>query len=92
MKNSPDHGVTAPMTCTEAVLLLWDYLDGELDDVRREHVRVHLAECGHCRDQYTFEGAFLQAVDRMIDEPLDISALRARIVEALEEKGFPPIR
>jgi anti-sigma factor (TIGR02949 family) len=92
MTNFSGDRVAAPMSCTEAVQLLWEYLDGELDEARRERVRVHLTECSHCRDQYTFEGAFLHAVDRMIDEPLDISALRVRIVKALEEKGFPPIR
>ena len=76
------------MSCDEAVQLLWDYLDEELDEARRERVRVHLEECGHCRSQYTFEGAFLRAVDGLIDQPLETSALRARILKALRDSTF----
>jgi anti-sigma factor (TIGR02949 family) len=90
MSTQQINGAEARMSCDEAVQFLWDYLDGELDEARRERVRLHLAECDHCRGQYTFEGAFLQAVDGLIDQPLETSALRARIVKALEEKGFKP--
>jgi len=78
----------ARMSCHEAVQLLWDYLDGELDEVRRERVRRHLEECRHCRSQYTFEGAFLRAVERLIDEQVETTALRARIMTALADKEF----
>lgn len=75
------------LTCADAVRMLWDYLDGELDAPRREQVRAHLTECAHCRDQYTFEGAFLETVDRLIDEPIDTTVLRLRIVAALRRRG-----
>jgi anti-sigma factor (TIGR02949 family) len=76
------------MSCAEAVRLLWDYLDHELDEAHRGRVRAHLAECDHCRTHYTFEGAFLRTVDRLIEEPIDTAALRRRIVKALAEKGY----
>lgn len=79
--------VKAPMSCDEAVRVLWDYLDTELDDALRERVREHLLECAHCREQYTFEGNFLRAVGNLMDEPLDTSALRARILAALRARG-----
>lgn len=79
---------TAPMSCDEAVRVLWDYFDGELDETLRERVRNHLLECAHCRDHYTFEGAFLQTVGGVIDEPIDTTALRGRILEALRARGY----
>jgi anti-sigma factor (TIGR02949 family) len=90
MRNTQD--LASRMSCADAVRLLWDYLDGELDAERRARVRAHLAECSHCRDQYTFEGAFLHAVDRLIDEPIDTNALRSRVLKALEERGSRPRR
>jgi anti-sigma factor (TIGR02949 family) len=76
------------LSCEEVVLLLWDYLDSELDDDRRERVREHLAECDHCAGQFTFEGAFLRAVGGVIDHPLDTTALRRQIVRRLAEQGY----
>lgn len=77
-----------PMTCHEAVRVLWDYLDRELDDALRARVREHLAECHHCRSQYTFEGNFLRTVGSVIEEPIETSALRARILDALRARGY----
>ena len=77
-----------PMTCHEAVQVLWDYLDHELDDALRERVSEHLAECDHCRSQYTFEGNFLRAVGSVIEAPVETSALRARILDALHARGY----
>lgn len=74
--------------CAEVVVVLWDYLDEELDAHRRDAVRRHLAECDHCSEHFTFQGAFLRAVANVIDEPIDIVSLRARVVEALEAEGF----
>jgi anti-sigma factor (TIGR02949 family) len=80
--------VKAPMSCAEAVRVLWDYLDTELDAVLRERVREHLVECAHCRDHYTFEGNFLRAVEGLMDQPIDTTALRARILDALRARGY----
>lgn len=88
MKSHESRHADVRLSCADAVSMLWDYLDGELDESRRQQIRAHLEECGHCRDQYTFEGAFLNAVDRLIDEPIDVAALRARILNALRAKGY----
>jgi anti-sigma factor (TIGR02949 family) len=80
------------LSCEEVVQLLWDYLDSELDELRRERVRSHLAECDHCAGQFTFEGAFLRAIGTLIDEPLDTTALRRRIVNRLGEDGYDRAR
>ena len=44
------------------------------------------------RDLYTFEGAFLRTVSRLLDESDDVSALRSRIVDALRRQGFHDAR
>jgi len=77
-----------PLSCEQVVQLLWDYLDGELDAARRERVRAHLAECDHCAGQFTFEGAFVRAIRGVIDEPLDTTSLRQRIVRRLAAQGY----
>ncbi len=76
------------MSCEDAVRLLWDYLDEELDDVRRARVRLHLQACEHCREHFGFHRSFLRAVAAVVDEPIDTTTLRRRIVDALEEDGY----
>jgi mycothiol system anti-sigma-R factor len=75
--------------CEAVIRSVWDYLDGEIDGDRKERIRRHLERCDHCRDQYTFEGAFLRSVARLIDDDSETSALRSRIESALLEHGFP---
>jgi mycothiol system anti-sigma-R factor len=77
-----------PLTpCHEVVALLWEYLDDELDAAGRQRIREHLDECKHCEDHFTFEGAFLRSVAKVLDEPIDVSGLRSRIVETLRTEG-----
>jgi mycothiol system anti-sigma-R factor len=76
------------LSCEEIVQLLWEYLDGELDEARRGRVRAHLAECDHCAGQFTFEGAFLRTIANLIDQPLDTTSLRRRIVKRLTAQGY----
>ena len=75
------------MPCHEVVALLWEYLDGELDDNMRARIREHLDHCHGCTDHFTYEGAFLRTVTRVIEEPLETGALRERILAALREEG-----
>ena len=75
------------MPCHEVVALLWEYLDGELDEAMRTRIREHLDHCHHCTDHFSFEGAFLRTVTRVIDEPCETGALRQRILAALRAEG-----
>ncbi len=78
----------ADMSCEDVIRSVWDYLDDEIDVDRKAEIQRHLGLCDHCRDQYTFEGAFLRSVGRMLDDDRDTQALRARIELALMKHGF----
>lgn len=80
------------LSCEEVARSVWTYLDGEIDAHRATRIREHLDTCDHCRDLYTFEGAFLRTVARLLDEPGDTSALRSRIVDALQRQRFQSAR
>jgi mycothiol system anti-sigma-R factor len=76
--------------CHEVVALLWEYLDEELDEQMRTRIREHLDHCEGCTDHFTYEGAFLRTVSRVIEEPLETGALRQRLVAALRDEGYEP--
>lgn len=80
------------MSCEEVARAVWAYLDDEIDADRASRIRDHLGICDHCRDLYTFEGAFLRTVARVLDESEDVSALRSRIVEVLRSQGYQDVR
>jgi mycothiol system anti-sigma-R factor len=48
--------------CTEAVRELYVYLDGELTEVRREEIRVHLDGCGPCGGAAEFEAELRRVI------------------------------
>ncbi len=74
--------------CEHVITSVWDYLDDEIDAHRKEQLRRHLAICDHCRDQYTFEGSFLRAVARILDQDTHAESLRRRVEAALVKHGF----
>jgi mycothiol system anti-sigma-R factor len=74
--------------CEHVIQSVWDYLDEEIDADRKERIRQHLELCDHCRDQYTFEGAFLRTVSRLLEDDAEVDSLRTRIETALIKHGF----
>ena len=78
--------------CGHVISSVWDYLDDEIDADRKRQIRRHLEACDHCRDQYTFEGAFLRSVSRILNDETDYDSLRRRVETALIKHGFSKAR
>ena len=80
----------AHIPCEHVIQSVWDYLDDEIDDDRKERIRHHLELCDHCRDNYTFEGALLRSLGRLLDDGNgETASLRTRIERMLVGHGFP---
>jgi anti-sigma factor (TIGR02949 family) len=43
------------MNCRDALKVLYEYLDSQLDNATSDDVKKHLAQCKHCFDTYQFE-------------------------------------
>jgi anti-sigma factor (TIGR02949 family) len=67
---------TRTLSCDEALRLLAEHLDGELDGARRDEVEAHLARCRSCFSRADFE--------RQLKSRL--AALRERAVEPTFEE------
>ena len=80
------------IACDEVIRAVWDFLDGEIDERKRQRIATHLELCDHCRDQYTFEGAFLRAVSRLLDRDDESVSLRDRIEMELTKHGFSKVK
>lgn len=70
--------------CEEALRDLYSYLDGEITEERREHIRHHIDECGPCLEAFDFEVELRQLVARTCQRDAPDS-LRDRIARAIHD-------
>jgi mycothiol system anti-sigma-R factor len=79
-----DHG---HISCDEALHLVYEYLDGELEDVSQERVRAHFEVCAMCYPHLRFEKSFRAAVARASQGETAPAELKAHLLELLERAG-----
>lgn len=69
--------------CNETLQELYEYLDGELTEVRRTHIEQHLNDCSPCYEAFDFEAELRMVVRRRCTENVP-EQLRQRIAKAIE--------
>lgn len=71
--------------CDEALANLYTYLDAELEEVRCDEIKAHLAECGGCDRPYDFERRLRDVIRAKLDEEVpDAMIVRIRAVLSVE--------
>jgi len=77
------------LSCSEALVRVQEFLDGELGDVPAEQVRRHFEVCESCYPHLCFERAFLDAVKRCggATAPAELRAKIAALVERADSEG-----
>jgi anti-sigma factor (TIGR02949 family) len=77
------------LTCTEALVRVQEFLDGELGDVSAEQVRTHFEVCERCYPHLCFERAFLAAVRRCGSRaaPDELKAKIAALLQAADSES-----
>ncbi|MBW3627960.1 MAG: zf-HC2 domain-containing protein [Gemmatimonadetes bacterium] len=71
--------------CDHVIAQLWEYLDGELDELRSQEVRQHLERCARCFPEHDFRGAYLKLMRRCSTQQVPVE-LRRRIFETVLEE------
>ena len=81
------------MDCDEAIVRLYEYVDGELTVWRRQAITRHLDECPPCAEGFDFEIELRQVIAMKCRDEVP-PALKRRIAEAIgysvveeEERG-----
>ncbi|MBN2355991.1 zf-HC2 domain-containing protein [candidate division KSB1 bacterium] len=79
------------MKCREALKLLYDYLDKQLDEKTVNDVQEHLAECKHCFETYQFEEHLNNFVKQkgVDDYSSAVDSLKIKVMHRIEELGGP---
>lgn len=70
--------------CEEALRLVHDYLDGELEGVPRSQVRRHFEACARCYPYLGFESAYREAVRRAGAGESAPAELKTKVLELLD--------
>ena len=71
--------------CEEALRLVHEYLDGELDGVSQRKVKRHFDVCGRCYPHLKLESSYREAVRRAAAGEAAPPELRAKVTRLLAE-------
>ena len=74
------------MNCESALELLFDFLDGELEDATNEEVAQHLAVCQNCYPYFNFQRLFLDRLAASGESQTELPELARRIRELLDRE------
>ncbi|MBI2408079.1 MAG: zf-HC2 domain-containing protein [Gemmatimonadetes bacterium] len=81
----PTRPQVAPMSCREAMAVLWDLLDDELDETMAVRVRAHIEICRGCRGHHDFSKAFLERLATARDADATPRELRERLLRLRDQ-------
>jgi mycothiol system anti-sigma-R factor len=70
--------------CQDALHTLYNYLDGELTEERRQAIRHHLDECEPCLHAFDFEAELKVVIARSCREQLP-QQLKDKIAKAISD-------
>jgi anti-sigma factor (TIGR02949 family) len=73
------------ITCHEALNVVHDFLDGELDGVSEQEVRAHFEVCEVCYPHLHLEELFKEALQKVARGEQAPPELRAKVVELLAQ-------
>ena len=83
--DSPGKTAVAMISCEEASARLFEYLDGELEGMPEEEVRLHLEACEACYPRVQFEKHFLEALRRSNGGGRVSESLRERVIQSVTQ-------
>ncbi|MFN2505282.1 MAG: mycothiol system anti-sigma-R factor [Acidimicrobiales bacterium] len=74
--------------CSEAVEMLYHYIDGQLNQERRTLIQRHLDDCPPCLDAFDFEAELRMVVAHKCRDRVP-EQLRLRVAEAIRAVRDP---
>ena len=83
--NGASSGEMEMISCHDALRLVHEYLDGELQDVSDQQVQAHFDVCQQCYPHLHLESVFRDTVRRAAGTQTAPPELKARLSEILAE-------
>ena len=73
------------ISCEEALSVIYEFLDGELDDIPQQRVREHFEVCRRCYPQLRLEEAFRAAIQNASRRETAPPEFKARLLDLIAE-------
>jgi len=84
-EHAPDHAHPEGISCEDALRLVHDFLDGELEDTSGANVKAHFEQCQRCYPFLRLEESFRLALRKAARGETTPPDLRDRVLNVLEE-------
>jgi len=73
------------ISCEDALRLIHEFIDGELEHVSRERVKAHFDVCGRCYPHLCLEESFREAVHKAARGEKASPEFKSRLMDLLAE-------
>jgi mycothiol system anti-sigma-R factor len=73
------------LDCEQVLELVWEYLDGEMEETRVVEIRTHVDGCFECGRRYDFQRRLMILIEQKCREGPVPAAVRERLFRLLEE-------
>ena len=81
-EGTPDSGM---ISCEEALSLVYEFLDGELEETPRQKVQEHFDVCQRCYPHLRLEESFRAALQRATHGEVAPPELKSRLLDLIAE-------
>jgi len=71
--------------CEQVLQLVWQFLDGEVDETHYHEIEIHITACAACGPRYEFQRRLLALIEMKCREGPVPGALKQRLFRLLEE-------
>lgn len=73
------------LDCEQVLQMVWQFLDGEIDETRYVEIQVHVTACAECGPRYEFQRRLMDLIQQKCREgPVPVE-LKQRLFRLLEE-------
>jgi len=71
--------------CEQVLQIVWQFLDGEVDEVRYVEIQAHIAACADCGPRYEFQRRLMVLIEQKCRAGPIPMGLKRRLFRLLEE-------
>ncbi len=73
------------LDCEQVLQMVWEYLDGEVDEARYLEIRAHVRACSECGPRFEFQRRLRELIEQKCREgpvPPDLKQRLFRLLDA----------
>ncbi len=71
--------------CEQVLQMIWQFLDGEVDEVRYVEIQAHIEACADCGPRYEFQRRLMVLIEQKCRASPIPMELKRRLFRLLEE-------